>query len=158
MARAEKGFTYVEIIFTVAIIAIMASVVMPYVDLNVTRKKEEALRHDLREIRRAIDAYKQAADEGMVTVAVGDSGYPPSLSALVNGVSNIKDPDKKAIYFLRRLPRDPMNDDMSLSPEQTWGKRSYDSPPDAPREGKDVFDIYSLSHEAGLNGIPYNEW
>ena len=158
MTRSDKGFTYIEIIFTVAIIAIMASVVMPYVDLNVIRKKEATLRHDLRKIRNAIDAYKQAADDGRIEVAVGDSGYPPNLRALVDGVTNIKDPDKKRIYFLRKLPRDPMNNDKDLPPEQTWGKRSYDSPPDAPREGKDVFDIHSLSHKPGLNGIPYNEW
>lgn len=154
----ERGFTYVEIIFTVAIVALMATAIMPYVELSVTRKKEAELNHSLRQIRTAIDAYKDAVDDGVIAVDADKSGYPPSLEILVEGVPNAKDPRKRLIYFLRRMPRDPMNTDKTIPPAQTWGTRSYDSPADEPKEGEDVFDVYSLSKQKGLNGIPYNEW
>jgi len=155
---AQRGFTYIEIIFTVAIVALMATAIMPYVELSVTRKKEAELNHSLRQIRTAIDAYKDAVDDGVIAVDADKSGYPPTLEILVEGVPNAQDPKKRPIYFLRRMPRDPMNTDKTIPPAQTWGKRSYDSPADEPKEGEDVYDIYSLSKQEGLNGIPYNEW
>lgn len=155
---AERGFTYIEIIFTVAIVSLMATAIMPYVELSVTRKKEAELSASLRQIRTAIDAYKDAVEAGVIAVDADKSGYPPSLEILVTGVPNAQDPKKRLIYFLRRMPRDPMNTNKTIPPAQTWGTRSYDSPADAPKEGKDVFDIYSLSQQKGLNGIPYNEW
>lgn len=153
-----NGFSYVEIIFTVAIVALMATAVVPYVELSVTRKKEAALRHGLREIRTALDDFKQAVDDGIIAMPADASGYPTSLSLLVEGAPNAQDPQRRPIYFLRRLPRDPMYQGPTVPAADTWGKRSYDSPPDSPREGKDVFDVFSLSREIGLNGIPYNEW
>lgn len=155
--RALCGFTLIELIVTVAIVAILASAALPLTQIVVQRGKEQELRTALRHIREAIDAYKQAADDGRVLRAADASGYPPSLDALVAGVDDAKLPVKKSIYFLRRLPRDPFAPD-ALPAEQTWGKRSYDSPPENPREGKDVFDVYSLSEGKGLNGIPYREW
>ncbi len=152
------GFTYIEIIFTVAIVALMATAILPYVELSVTRKKEAELNYSLRQIRTALDDYKYAVDAGIINIDADMSGYPPSLEILVEGVPNAQDPKKRLIYFLRRMPRDPMNTDSAIPAAQTWGKRSYDSPPDAPREGDDIFDIYSLSKQKGLNGIPYNEW
>jgi general secretion pathway protein G len=154
----QKGFSYVEIIFTVAIVALMATVVVPYVDLTVTRKKEAALKHDLRQIRTAIDAYKRATEEGRIVIQADASGYPPNLDVLVNGVPDARDPQQKLIYFLRRLPADPMYQGSDVSAAETWGKRSYDSPPTLPREGKDVFDIFSKNEQAGLNGVPYSAW
>ena len=77
---------------------------------------------------------------------------------LVEGVPDVKDEDGRRIYFLRRLPRDPLHTDASVEPERTWGRRSYASPPDAPREGADVYDVYSQSERIGLNGVPYKEW
>ena len=102
---------------------------------------------------------KKAVDDGRILKAADESGYPKTLAVLVEGVLDPKDPDKqKKIYFLRRLPRDPLHTDASVEPERTWGRRSYASPPDAPREGADVYDVYSLSERTGLNGVPYKEW
>jgi general secretion pathway protein G len=154
---ASHGFTLIELIITVAIVAILASAALPLTQLTIQRAKEQELRTALRQIREAIDAYKQATDDGPVVRTTDASGYPPSLEALVLGVDDAKLPVKKSIYFLRRLPRDPFAPD-SLSAAETWGKRSYDSPPDNPREGKDVFDVYSLSEGRGLNGIAYKDW
>ncbi len=154
----SRGFTYIEIIFTVAIVALMATAIVPYVELSVTRKKEAELRHNLREIRTALDAFKKAVDEGVIAQPADASGYPPRLEMLVEGVVNAQDPEQRPIYFLRRLPRDPMYEGAIETAAATWGKRSYDSPPDNPSPGKDVFDVYSLSREKGLNGVPYHEW
>jgi general secretion pathway protein G len=153
----ERGFTLIELIITVAIVAILASAAMPLSQIAVQRAKEQELRTALRQIREAIDAYKQAADEGRVARAADQAGYPPSLDVLVMGVEDIKNPQKKAIYLLRRLPRDPFAP-ADLPAGETWGKRSYESPPDAPREGEDVFDVYSMAEGKGINGIPYREW
>jgi general secretion pathway protein G len=155
---AARGFTFIELLMTVAILALLASVALPLAEVAVQRSKEQELRRALREIRGAIDAYKDAVDRGRIAKKADASGYPPSLEVLVSGVEDAKDPDKKKIYFLRRLPRDPMNDDATLSAEETWGKRSYASPPKAPAAGADVFDVYSRSEKAGLNGVPYREW
>lgn len=155
---AQRGFSFIEILVTVAILALLATAAVPYVELTVTRQKEAELRRDLRDLREAIDAYKKAADDGRITRMVGDSGYPKRLEDLVEGIEDVKDPRKTKIYFLRRLPRDPMFPAGDETAAQTWGKRSYESPPDEPREGVDVFDIYSLSRQKGLNGVPYNQW
>jgi len=156
--RRGLGFSYIEIIFTIAILALLATAALPYSEVIVTRQKEAALKHSLREIRTAIDAYKEAVDEGKVVKLINESGYPRSLDELVLGVINAKDPKKRKIYFLRRLPRDPMFQDQEVPASKTWGKRSYDSEAASPKEGADVFDIYSLSEQKGLNGIPYAQW
>lgn len=150
----------VELMVVVAIVAILASSAMPFREIAIKREKEQELRLALRQIRTAIDAYKQAADEGLVEKNADESGYPRRLEDLVEGVPNIKDPNKSTIYFLRRLPRDPMlaEIDQDVSDADTWEKRSYASPPDNPEEGDDVFDIYSRSDRMGLNGVPYNQW
>lgn len=151
------GFTLIEMIITVAIVAILASAVLPLSQIAVQRAKENELKTALREIRNALDAYKQAADEGRIEKKSDASGFPPTLAALVEGTEDIKRPDKRKIYFLRRLPRDPFAPE-ELDTEDTWAKRSYESPPDAPREGSDVFDVFSKAEGVGLNGVPYREW
>jgi len=152
------GFTLLELVIAVAILSVLAVVAVPVVQLDLQRQKEADLRQALRELRTAIDAYKRAADEGRVTKKADASGYPPRLEDLANGVPNIKDPKARPIFFLRRIPRDPFNPDASLAPGDSWGKRSYDSPPDAPAAGEDVFDVYSLAAGTGINGVPYREW
>lgn len=154
---ADTGFTLIEMLVTVAIVAILATVAMPLSELTRQRAKEQELRQDLRDIRTAIDAYKQAVDEGHIMKSLDQSGYPPKLSLLVDGVVDAKSPVNKKIYFLRRIPMNPFAEN-AADAESSWGKRSYDSPPDAPRDGKDVYDVYSLSDRTGLNGIPYREW
>lgn len=153
----ESGFTLIELLVTVAIVAILASVALPLSELSQQRAKEQELRQALREIRTAIDAYKQAVDEGRVIRSLDQSGYPPKLSLLAEGVTDVKSPVARKLYFLRRIPMDPYAENPANA-ESSWGKRSYDSPPDAPREGRDVYDVYSLSTRTGLNGIPYREW
>ena len=158
MRQRKSGFTLIEMLITVAIVALLASVALPLSELAVQRGKEQDLRRSLREIRDAIDAYKRAADENRIARPADQSGYPPSLSVLVEGVTDTKSPGQQKIYFLRRLPRDPFHADASTPPERTWGLRSYESPPNNPSAGRDVFDVYSLSTRTGLNGIPYREW
>ena len=159
-----KGFTLIELMIVVAIMAILATAAMPLRELMVKREKEQELRMALRQIRTAIDAYKQAADDGRIEKKADESGYPPRLEELFMGVKDVKSKEKKVIYFLRRLPRDPMFVELDVAgttatPDvDTWGRRSYESPADSPKEGDDVFDVFSRSEAIGLNGIPYRDW
>lgn len=155
--RAAGGFSLIEVVITVAIIGILASIAAPLTETVVQRGKEQELKQALMTLRNAIDAYKEAADGGRVERSVGDSGYPKTLESLVLGVADRQSPSGAKIYFLRRIPRDPMADP-ALPAAKSWGLRSYDSPPDAPQEGKDVFDVYSLASGTALDGTPYREW
>lgn len=155
---ACRGFTLIELIIVVAIMAILASSAMPLYELNVQREKEQELRAGLRQIREAIDAYKRAVNEGRIARKADESDYPRKLEHLIEGMPDMRDPAKRKIYFLRRLPRDPMSNDPTLADADTWGKRAYESPPDHPQEGDDVFDVYSRSRKTGLNGIAYDKW
>lgn len=157
--KRTPGFTLIELMVSLAIIAIMASIATPMIQLTVQRQKEQQLREHLREMRRAIDAYKKAADEGRVKKNADASGYPPNLQVLVDGVEDAKSVKHERIRFLRRIPQDPMMKNPSASSlNQAWGLRSYDSPPEQPRYTQDVYDVYSLSTQTGINGVAYAQW
>jgi general secretion pathway protein G len=147
-----KGFTLIELLVTVAIVALLASIALPLAETTVQRSREAELRRSLRELREAIDAYKRAGDEGRIEKKADRSGFPPTLQTLVEGAADVTDPKReKKVYFLRKVPRDPVSG-------EDWGLRSYASAADAPRAGEDVFDVFSVSRAAGLNGVPYKEW
>jgi general secretion pathway protein G len=156
--RAERGFTLVEMVMTVAIVGVLASAAMPLASLVSQRSKEQDLRQSLLQIREAIDAYRRDFDAGRIAKGTTDSGYPKSLKDLTEGVLDQTSQKKKRLIYLRRLPRDPLVTDPSVSAAETWGLRSYDSPPEEPSPGNDVFDVYSLNKGVGLNGIPYSKW
>jgi general secretion pathway protein G len=153
-----RGFTLIELLVTLAILALLATLVIPVTQVTVQRKHEQELRRSLREMRQGIDAYKKAFDEGRIARAIGASGYPPNLQLLVDGVPDLRSPKRAKIFFLRRLPRDPFNPAPELTEAETWGKRSYASEAAEPREGDDVYDVYSTSTRLGLNGVPYKRW
>jgi general secretion pathway protein G len=156
--RGSRGFTLIELLVTLAILALLATLVIPVAQVTIQRRQEQDLREALHQIRSAIDAYKQAYDDGRVTKTLGASGYPKTLELLVDGVPDLRSPKRAKIYFLRRIPRDPFNPDAAASDAQTWGKRSYASEADEPKEGDDVYDVYSTAEQVGLNGIPYRKW
>jgi len=151
--RNECGISYVELMVCVAIIMVLAAAAIPMTRISVKRQKEVELKAALREIRRAIDEYKKATDEGRVIVEDLDSeGYPLELEMLVEGVEEVGEVDRK-IKFLRRLPRDPFN------PDGEWGMRSYQDEADSDTWGREnVFDVYSESDGRALDGTYYRDW
>lgn len=152
-----RGFTLIELLVTLALIGLIATLVLPMAELTVRRHKEADLRSALREIRVALDAYKQASDEGRILQRAGESGYPKSLQQLVDGTEDARSPTRSTIRFLRRIPRDPFASP-ELDADTTWSKRSYKSSATNPQPGTDVYDVHSLSSEKGINGVPYREW
>jgi general secretion pathway protein G len=152
------GFTLIELVVTLAILAMLSTIAMPMAELAVQRGKEQELHGALRQIRDAIDAYKEAYDQGRIINKVGESGYPPTLEILVQGVDDALSQKEQKMFFLRRIPRDPFVHDSNIPAAETWGKRSYASSADDPQEGDDVFDIYVPIAGVGINGVPYKEW
>ncbi len=159
--QPKKGFTLIEVLVTLAILAILAAAIMPLAKIAVKREKEIELRRNMRIIREAIDAYKKLADEKKIEVEEDSEGYPPDLEILVKGVE-IKEQEgdekgkktgPKIIKFLRRIPRDPMTDSAD------WGLRSYQDDPDEDVwGGENVYDIYSKSKATALDGSKYSDW
>lgn len=159
--RLERGFTLIELVVTLALLGVLAMVAAPMAELAVQRSKEQELRSALREIRGALDRHRQAAEQGQIARKPGDSGYPPNLEVLEQGIDlvakNVGEGENRKLYLLRRVPRDPFADP-SLPAVRTWALRSYQSPPDDPRSGDDVFDVHSKAEGKGLNGVPYRQW
>jgi general secretion pathway protein G len=155
---AQRGFTLIELMVTVAIIAVLATLSLPVLEVSRQRARESELRSALRQIRSALDAYKAAADAGDIEIAPQASGYPPNLEVLVDGTP-FRDKERKGrLYLLRSLPRDPMEPRVELPAAATWALRSYSSEAQDPQEGADVYDVRSRSNKLGLNGAPYSSW
>lgn len=151
----NRGYTLVELLVVMAMLAVLALAAFPLAEIAVQRDRERELKRALWEIRDAIDAYKRAGDLGTLPRSANSSGYPSNLQALVQATPHAK--GGQAQYFLRRVPRDPFADP-ALPPEGTWGLRSFQSSAEQPRPGDDVYDVYSLSSKPGLNGVPLREW
>lgn len=146
------GMTLLELVIACAILLILATAVLPLARVAVKRRKETELRRDLREIKDAIDLYKNASDAGKIEVKAGTEGYPVDLETLVNGVKLAGAADKR-VHFLRKIPIDPMTG------KKEWGLRSVQDDPDSTAwGGQDVFDVYSKSTGTALNGTKYSDW
>lgn len=151
-ARAQRGMTLLELIIACAILMVLASAALPVARYSVRRHQESELRIVLREMRDAIDRYKDAADRNLVQVELGTEGYPPDLETLVRGIELAGTPGRR-VRFLRRIPIDPMTG------RAEWGMRCVQDEPTARGWcGSNVFDVYSLSIGTGLDGRPYAEW
>lgn len=154
--RPQSGYTFVELLIVVTLLLILAAAAMPLVRVTVRRQKEAELRATLREVRTAIDRYKDASDRGMIGGTqnrLGSEGYPPDLRTLVEGVAVTGDASGRRLKFLRRIPKDPIMNSTD------WGLRSYqDSPESMSWGGQNVFDIYSKAPGRGLDGTPYRQW
>ncbi len=150
--RRSPGFTLVEMVAAMAIMMIMAGAALPLEEMHAQRVKEEQLREDLREMRQAIDRYKDLSDQGLIPVEPDSYGYPPDLQTLVDGVPLKGNPDVR-YKFLRKIPVDPMTGDT------TWGMRSMQDDPDSTLwGGQNVFDVYSMSTGTALDGTQYSSW
>lgn len=148
----RRGFSLVELLVVMSVLAVLGAAIMPLAEMTLQRERERELKQALWQIREAIDAYHRAAAAGATDPSIGR--YPPTLEALTQGSPA---PGGLTQYFLRRIPRDPFAPS-SVPAEKTWGLRSYQSPPDRPQPGPDVYDVYSLSSGVGLNGIPLKDW
>ena len=154
--RRQRGFTFIELLVVTTLLLILASAVMPMAKVTMQRTREAELRRSLREMRTAIDKYKDAADNGLISnldVKVGSEGYPPDLDTLVEGVSVANDATGRKLKFLRRIPLDPMTNSTD------WGLRSYSDKPDSTSwGGSNVFDVYTKADGTALDGTKYRDW
>jgi general secretion pathway protein G len=152
----ERGYTFVELLVVTTILLILASAVMPLAQVTARRTRETELRRDLREIRTAIDKFKDAVDQGRIATSdlePGNEGYPPDLDTLVDGISAANDASGRKLKFLRRIPIDPMTNSTE------WGLRSYQDRADSTSwGGQNVFDVYTKADGKGLDGTRYQDW
>ena len=153
---SERGFTFVELLVVSTILLILASAVMPLARVSIQRQRETELRRALREMRTAIDSFKDKADAGAIApsdIQAGSENYPPSLDTLVNGVTKNNDATGVKLKFLRRVPFDPMTHSTE------WGMRAYADRPDSTSwGGSNVFDVYTKSDGKALDGSKYKDW
>ena len=152
----QRGYTFIELLIVTAVLVILASAVMPLAQVTSQRQREAEVRRSLREMRTAIDAFKDAVDQGLIPTTElepGSEGYPPSLEILVEGISAANDASGRQIRFLRRIPIDPMTGGTD------WGLRSYqDDPTSTSWGGQNVFDVYTTSGGTALDGTRYEDW
>ena len=152
----DRGYTFVELLVVTTIVLILASAVQPLAKVTVQRSREAELHRVLREMRTAIDKFKDAADQGLIPsteLKANSEGYPPDLETLVEGVSVANDATGRKLKFLRRVPVDPMTG------EADWGKRAYQDKPDSTSWGRqNVYDVYSRSRATALDGTKYSDW
>ena len=155
-SRGQRGYTFIELLVVSTMILILASAIMPLARVTATRTREAELRRVLREMRTAIDKFKDAADLGQIgsiEIKVGSENYPADLQMLVDGVAAANDATGRKLKFLRRIPVDPMTHGAE------WGLRSYQDQPDATRwGGQNVFDVHTTSGGTGLDGTKYRDW
>src|SRR5262245_10568431 len=153
---ALSGYTFVELLIVVTLLMILASAVLPLAQVTSQRQREAELRRNLREIRTAIDKFKDSVDTGLIPTTElrpDNEGYPPDLDKLVDGVAIANDATGRKLKFLRRIPIDPMTNDTE------WGVRSYQDKPDSTSwGGQNVFDVYSKSGGTALDGTKYRDW
>jgi len=154
--RDARGFTFVELVVVTAILMLLASVAMPLAQVTAQRQREAELHRSLREMRTAIDKFKDAVDQGLIPSTELDpanEGYPKDLDTLVNGVSAANDASGRKLKFLRRVPIDPM------TKTTEWGKRSYQDRADSSSWGREnVYEVYTTSEGTGLDGTKYRDW
>ena len=153
--NGERGFTFIEMIVVTTILLVLASTVMPLAQVTMQRQREAELHRALREMRTALDKFKDAVDQGLIPsteLEPANEGYPPDLETLVDGVSVANDASGRKLKFLRRVPVDPMTKD-------EWGLRSYQDDPDSKSwGGQNVFDVYTKSEGTALDGTKYRDW
>ena len=150
--NSEAGMTLLELVIACSILIVLASAALPIARYSIVRSKETELRRDLREMKDAIDRYKDLADRNLIRVEVGSEGYPPDLETLVKGVQLGAGSDRK-IRFLRKIPVDPMTG------QADWGLRAVQDDPDSQSwGGKNVFDVYTKSQATALDGTKYSDW
>jgi general secretion pathway protein G len=156
MRALDRGFSFVELVVVTTIVLILASAVQPLARVTITRQKEAELRRALREMRTAIDKYKDAADMQVIPpteIKIGSEGYPPTLETLIEGVTMANDASGRKLRFLRRVPVDPMTG------SNEWGMRAYQDKPDSTSwGGQNVYDVYSRSEATALDGTKYKDW
>jgi len=151
-----RGYTFVELLVVATIVLILASAIMPLARVTATRQREADLHRALREIRTAIDKFKDAADLQQISpldLKAGAENYPPDLETLVEGVSANNDATGRKLKYLRRIPIDPM------TKSTDWGLRSYQDEPDSKSwGGQSVFDVYTKFDGTALDGTKYRDW
>jgi len=156
LTQDSRGYTFVELLVVVAILFVLASAVLPLAQVTSQREREAELRRDLREMRTAIDKFKDAVDTGQIPTTElrpENEGYPSDLNMLVDGVSVANDATGRKLKYLRHIPVDPMTNSTD------WGLRSYQDKPDATSwGGQNVFDVFSKSQGTGLDGTKYRDW
>ena len=154
--KSSRGFTFVELLVVSTLLIILAAAVMPMARVTMQRQREAELRRALRDMRTALDKFKDAADAGLIgamDLKAGAEGYPGDLEILVEGVSVVNDQSGRKLKFLRRIPIDPMTNSTD------WGRRSYQDKPDATSwGGQNVFDVYTKSQGTALDGTKYRDW